>query len=69
MLLQPPPACAFTAPNLATRNELRGACVSFFNVTASPVGSVAGPVLIPALSDHLFRGPSGSGRGMATTIT
>jgi MFS family permease len=68
LLLQPLPACAFTALNLVTRNELRGAGVAFFNATSGLVGSVAGPLLIGALSDHVFKGPAGIGRGIATTF-
>jgi MFS family permease len=67
-LLQPLPACAYTAMNLITPNELRGAGVAFFNVTAGLVGSVAGPVLVAAIGEHYFKGPAGIGFGMASVI-
>jgi MFS family permease len=67
-LLQPLPACAYTAMNLITPNELRGAGVAFFNVTAGLVGSVTGPVLIAAIGERYFKGPTGIGFGMASVI-
>jgi MFS family permease len=54
--------------NLITPNELRGAGVAFFNVTAGLVGSVAGPVLVAAIGERYFKGPAGIGFGMASVI-
>jgi MFS family permease len=67
-LLQPLPACAYAAMNLVMPNELRGAGVAFFNVTAGLLGSIAGPVLIAAIGEHFFKGPASIGFGMAVVI-
>jgi MFS family permease len=68
ILLQPLPACAYASMNLITPNELRGAGVAFFNLTAGLIGSITGPVLIAAIGEHFFQGPAGIGFGMATVI-
>jgi MFS family permease len=68
MLLQPLPACAYAAMNLVTPNQLRGAGVALFNLTAGLLGSISGPVLIAAIGEHFFKGPSGIGYGMAVVI-
>jgi MFS family permease len=67
-LLQPLPACAYASMNLITPNELRGAGVAFFNLTAGLIGSIVGPVLIATLAEHFFKGPTGIGFGMAAVI-
>jgi MFS family permease len=67
-LLQPLPACAYAAMNLITPNELRGAGVAFFNLTAGLLGSISGPVLIAVIGEHFFKGPAGIGFGMAVVI-
>lgn len=67
-LLQPLPAVAFTALNLVTPNELRGAGAAFFSATSGLIGSGAGALLIAAASDLLFGGRSSLGLGMAAVI-
>ena len=62
------PACSAAALNLITPNELRGTGVAFFAATAGLVGSATGPILIAAISDHVYGGPEFIGRGMATAI-
>jgi MFS family permease len=68
MLLQPLPACAYASMNLITPNELRGAGVALFNLFPGLIGSISGPVLIAAIGQHFFAGPSGIGSGMAVVI-
>jgi MFS family permease len=68
MLLQPLPACAYASMNLVTPNELRGAGVALFNLFPGLIGSIAGPLLIAAIGDHFFAGPTGIGSGMAVVI-
>jgi MFS family permease len=67
-LLQPLAACVYTAMNLITPNELRGAGVAFFNLTVGLVGSITGPVLIATIGEHFFKGPASIGFGMAVVI-
>lgn len=67
-LLQPLPACAYASMNLITPNELRGAGVAFFNLTAGLLGSISGPILIATIGEHFFKGPSSIGSGMAVVI-
>jgi MFS family permease len=67
-LLQPLPAVAFTALNLVTPNELRGAGNAFFSATSGLIGSGAGALLMAAASDLIFGGGSSLGRGMAVVI-
>jgi MFS family permease len=68
MLLQPLPACAYASMNLITPNELRGAGVAAFNVFPGLIGSITGPLLIAAIGQHFFAGPTGIGLGMAVVI-
>jgi MFS family permease len=58
-------ACAFTALNLVTPNELRGTGIAFFAATAGLIGAAAGPLLIALFAEKFFGGPSGIGYGMA----
>ena len=67
-LLSPLPACANAALNLVTPNELRGTGVAFFASTAGLVGGGTGPVLIAAVSDHVFGGETTIGLGIAAMI-
>lgn len=69
MLLQPLPVCAYTAMNLVTPNHLRGAGVALFGATAGLVGGGAGPILVPAASEFIYRSESAIGLGMATVIS
>jgi hypothetical protein len=61
-------ACASTALNLVTPNELRGTGNAFWAATSGLVGAASGPVLIAVFSQRLFSGPSGIGFGMATLM-
>jgi MFS family permease len=67
-LLQPLPAVAFTALNLVTPNELRGAGIAFFSATAGLVGAGAGTLLVAGASEHLFGGGASIGLGIAAVI-
>jgi MFS family permease len=67
-LLAAMPACSFSAMNLVTPNELRGKGVALFSATAGLVGSGGGPLLIAAISDHIYGGHSTIGLGMATVV-
>jgi MFS family permease len=60
-------ACAMTALNLVTPNELRGSGIAVFSTVAGLLGGSAGPVLIAAASD--FGGQSSIGLGLAVMIT
>jgi MFS family permease len=62
------PACAMTALNLVTPNELRGTGVAVFTTVSALIGGGAGAVAIAAVSEHVFRGESTIGLGMATLI-
>ncbi|MET0385988.1 MAG: MFS transporter [Polyangiales bacterium] len=61
-------ACASTALNLVTPNELRGTGIAFWAATSGLTGAIAGPVLIAVFSQRFFTGPSGIGAGMATLM-
>jgi MFS family permease len=61
-------ACAVTALNLVTPNELRGTGVAFYGATSGLFGAALGPMLIAILSQRYFSGPSGIGHGMATLM-
>jgi MFS family permease len=58
-------ACASTALNLVTPNELRGTAIAFYAATAGLVGASLGPMLIALCSQQFFTGPTGIGSGMA----
>lgn len=66
VLLAPLPACYSTALNLVTPNELRGTGIAFFSVTGGLIGMAAGPIVVAAISDHLFG--SNLGYALAATI-
>jgi MFS family permease len=69
VLIAPMPACALTALNLVTPNELRGTNVATWTTVNGLIGGAAGPMVIPALSDHVYGGEPGSlGLGIATQI-
>jgi len=68
MLICGMPSCAMTALNLVTPNELRGTGIAFFNMTAGIFGAGSGPVLIAAVSDHIFKDEKAIGRAMAVVI-
>ena len=59
-------ACAMTALNLVTPNELRGSGVALFSTIAGLVGGGSGPVLIAAVSE--IGGQSSIGFGLAVMM-
>jgi MFS family permease len=59
-------ACAMTALNLVTPNELRGSGVALFSTTAGLLGGGAGPVLIATASN--IGGHSSIGLGLAVIM-
>jgi hypothetical protein len=59
-------ACAFSALNLVTPNPLRASGIAFYAATAGLVGSASGPIVIAAVSDHVFHRESAIGLAMAT---
>ena len=61
-------ACAATALNLTTPNEIRGTGFAFYSCTSGLVGLSCGPVLIALASQKIFDGPASLGYGMATVI-
>lgn len=61
-------ACAMTALNLVTPNELRGTGVAVFTTVAALLGGSMGTLLIPLVSEYVFSGGSTIGLGMATLI-
>lgn len=67
-VLSPFIACAHAALNLVTPNELRGTGIATFNASAGLIGAGVGPILIAALSDHLFGGNIGLGISAAVAI-
>jgi MFS family permease len=61
-------ACAMTALNLVTPNELRGTNVAVFATVAGLLGGASGPLFIAAASEHLFDGAQTIGLGIATLM-
>jgi MFS family permease len=61
-------ACAATALNLVTPNELRGTGIAFWAATSGLVGAASGPLLIAMASQYLFHGKASIGLGMASLI-
>lgn len=62
------PACAMTALNLVTPNEMRGTGVTVFTTLAALLGTSIGSVLVPLLSRHVYGSEAAIGAGMATLI-
>ena len=58
-------ACASTALNLVTPNELRGTGIAFWAATSGLIGAASGPMLIAIFAEKFFTGPSAIGFGMA----
>ena len=58
-------ACASTALNLVTPNELRGTGIAFWSATSGLLGAASGPVLIAMFAEKFFSGPSAIGHGLA----
>jgi MFS family permease len=68
ILATPMPACAMTALNLVTPNELRGTGITVFTTVAALLGASIGSVLVPFLSKHVFGSEAATGLGMATVF-
>ena len=68
LLTSPISACMNASLNLVTPNALRGTGVSFFSATVGLIGLGTGPLLIGAMSDHMFHNEQAIGYGMATLI-
>lgn len=62
------PACALTALNLVTPNEMRGTGVTVFTTIVALLGTSIGSVLVPIFSKHLYGSEAAIGAGMATLI-
>jgi MFS family permease len=65
MLISPMAACAVTALNLVTPNQLRGVGVACYGTVAGVVGAGVGSVLMAGISDHFFSGSASIGLGVA----
>jgi len=61
-------ACNNAALSLVTPNALRGTGVAFFSATAGLLGLSLGPLLMGAISDHVFHSEAAIGYGMATVV-
>jgi MFS family permease len=61
-------ACAATALNLVTPNELRGTGIAFWAATSGLIGAALGPMMIAMFAQKFFTGPSAIGHGMATLM-
>jgi hypothetical protein len=61
-------ACTYSALNLVTPNEMRGSGVAFFSATAGLAGSGLGPILVAAISDHVFHNELDIGLAMAVVM-
>jgi MFS family permease len=62
------PACALTALNLVTPNEMRGTGVTVFTTIVALLGTSTGSVLVPLLSRHVYGSEAAIGPGIATLI-
>jgi MFS family permease len=51
-----------------TPNELRGVGIAVFGVIGGLVGAGGGPVLIAAVTEHVFKNEAAIGLGMATVL-
>jgi len=61
-------ACHTAALSLVTPNALRGTGIAFYSATAGLLGLSLGPLLMGAISDHVFQSESAIGYGMATVV-
>jgi MFS family permease len=61
-------ACAYSALNLVTPNEIRGTGAALFSATSGLVGGGLGPIVVAAVSDQIFHRESAIGLGMAIVI-
>ncbi|MFT4047156.1 MAG: MFS transporter [Solimonas sp.] len=61
-------ACSNAALSLVTPNALRGTGVAFYSATTGLLGLSLGPLLMGAISDHVFHNEAAIGYGMATVI-
>jgi MFS family permease len=68
VLIAPLPACANTALNLVTPNQMRGTGIALFSASGSLIGVGTGPVVIAATAQYFFSGPTAIGSGMSVVI-
>src|SRR3546814_10668311 len=61
-------ACNNATLSLVTPNALRGTGVAFYSETDGLLGISLGPLLMGAISDHVFHSEAAIGYGMATVI-
>lgn len=61
-------ACNNAALSLVTPNALRGTGVAFYSATVGLLGLSLGPLLMGAISDHVFHSEAAIGYGMATVV-
>jgi MFS family permease len=67
-LVQPMSPCAYTALNLITPPELRGAAAAGFAAVGGILGAGLGATLIAVASERLYGGGASIGLGMATVF-
>ncbi len=60
------PSMAMSALNIVTPNELRGTGIALFALVTGTLGGGGGPVLIPAVSDYIFKDENAI--GLATAV-
>jgi MFS family permease len=63
-----PTGCAAAMTQLLTPPHLRGQVVAIFLLCLNLVGFGLGPLLVGAMTDHVFGAPDGVGRSLATMI-
>src|SRR3546814_20939286 len=61
-------ACNKAVLSLVTPKALRGTGVAFYSATVGLLGLSLGPLLMGAISDHVFHSEAAIGYGMATVI-
>jgi len=66
--MSPLPSLAMTALNIVTPNELRGTGIALFSLLTGTLGAGTGPVLIAAVSDHIFKNENDIGLAIGMVI-
>ena len=61
-------ACAMSALNLVTPNQLRGTGVAVYTTVAALLGGSVGAVVIPIIAEYLYHGEAAIGLGIATFV-
>ncbi len=62
-----PSAAAYTALNQITPNEMRAQVTSLYNLTIGLSGLTLGPLVVGALTDHVFKDPAMIGYALGAT--